>query len=93
MQRRKFIKSMGLGLGAVSTSAAMSGCQTLAGNSYKPLSADTPVKKAGHFNNIVVGSGYGGAVCALRLSEQGHPVLILEMGKRWDLLITIPFVK
>lgn len=84
MQRRKFIKSMGLGLGAVSTSAAMSGCQTLAGNSYKPLSADTPVKKAGHFNNIVVGSGYGGAVCALRLSEQGHPVLILKMGKRWD---------
>ena len=30
MQRRQLIKAMGLSLGAISTSAAVSGCQTLA---------------------------------------------------------------
>jgi cholesterol oxidase len=32
---------------------------------------------------IVVGSGFGGAVSALRLSEKGYSVLVLEAGKRW----------
>ena len=80
MQRRELIKAMGLGLGAISTSAAVSGCQTLAKQPKLP----TTVTQAGHFPNIIVGSGYGGAVSALRLSEKGHQVLILEMGMRWD---------
>ncbi len=32
---------------------------------------------------VVIGSGFGGAVSALRLSEKGYRVAILEMGKRW----------
>ncbi|NDZ92987.1 GMC family oxidoreductase [Streptomyces sp. SID6673] len=32
---------------------------------------------------IVVGSGFGGGVTALRLTEAGVPVLMLERGKRW----------
>lgn len=79
MQRRQLIKAMGLSLGAVS-SAAVSGCQTLA----KPPKLPSTITQAGHFANIIVGSGYGGAVSALRLSEQGRKVLILEMGMRWD---------
>ncbi len=32
---------------------------------------------------IVVGSGFGGSVSALRLSEKGYSVLVLEQGRRW----------
>jgi cholesterol oxidase len=32
---------------------------------------------------LVIGSGFGGAVSALRLSEKGYRVAVLEMGKRW----------
>ena len=35
------------------------------------------------FDWIVVGSGFGGSVSALRLSEKGYTVAVLEMGKRW----------
>ena len=80
MQRRQLIKAMGLTLGAISTSATVSGCQALAKQPKLP----SQVIQAGHFPNIIVGSGYGGAVSALRLSEKGHKVLILEMGMRWD---------
>jgi cholesterol oxidase len=32
---------------------------------------------------VVVGSGFGGSVSALRLAEKGYSVLVLEAGKRW----------
>lgn len=31
---------------------------------------------------LVVGSGFGGAVCALRLVEKGYRVVVLEQGRR-----------
>ena len=31
-------------------------------------------------DNLIIGSGYGGAVAALRLTEAGHKVLMIEMG-------------
>ena len=36
-----------------------------------------------HFDFIVIGSGFGGSVSALRLSEKGYRVLVIEKGKRW----------
>ncbi len=35
------------------------------------------------FDYIVIGSGFGGSVSAMRLSEKGHSVLVVEKGKRW----------
>lgn len=35
------------------------------------------------YDYVIVGSGFGGAVSALRLSEKGWRVAVLEMGKRW----------
>lgn len=32
---------------------------------------------------IIVGSGFGGSVSALRLAEKGYRVLVIEAGKRW----------
>ena len=35
------------------------------------------------FDAIIIGSGFGGAVAALRLAEGGYRVLVLERGRRW----------
>ncbi|MCK0202310.1 GMC oxidoreductase [Ornithobacterium rhinotracheale] len=77
MERRKFLELTGLGASALLASSTLSACRVL-------NLAPNRTKKVGHFPNIIVGSGYGGAVCARRLTENKQPVLILEMGKRWD---------
>jgi cholesterol oxidase len=35
------------------------------------------------FDFIVIGSGFGGSVSALRLAEKGYRVGVIEMGRRW----------
>ena len=35
------------------------------------------------FDFVIVGSGFGGSVSAMRLTEKGYRVLVLERGKRW----------
>ena len=36
------------------------------------------------YDYIIIGSGFGGSVSALRLTEKGYSVLVLEKGKRFD---------
>lgn len=36
------------------------------------------------YDYIIIGSGFGGSVSAMRLTEKGYSVLVLEKGKRFD---------
>src|SRR3954451_11071070 len=36
-----------------------------------------------HFDVVVIGSGFGGSVSALRLTEKGYRVAVLEAGRRF----------
>jgi cholesterol oxidase len=35
------------------------------------------------YDHVIIGSGFGGSVCAMRLVEKGYKVLVLEKGKRF----------
>jgi len=36
------------------------------------------------YDYAVIGSGFGGAVSAMRLGEKGYRVLVMERGKRYE---------
>jgi cholesterol oxidase len=36
------------------------------------------------YDYVIIGSGFGGSVSAMRLTEKGYSVLVLERGKRFD---------
>jgi cholesterol oxidase len=38
----------------------------------------------GRYDFVIIGSGFGGSVSALRLAEKGYRVLVVEEGKRWS---------
>ncbi|MGW4768633.1 GMC oxidoreductase [Nocardia sp. NPDC004278] len=97
MDRRGFIKGTGLaamtGLAGGSTLAAAASAARAEDFSPSPIA---PVYRmlvpeifaplpdpADHVPAIVIGSGFGGAITALRLAEAGVQVAVLERGSRW----------
>jgi len=51
---------------------------------FAPVSAGTPKRREFDYDVLVVGSGFGGSVTALRLTEKGYKVGVLEAGARFD---------
>ncbi|MBI5925913.1 MAG: GMC family oxidoreductase [Aquabacterium sp.] len=86
LSRRRF-----LGTAALQSAAALGlSCislpsQSSAARSFNDAMA-APKKGLGQLGRVpalVIGTGYGGAVTALRLAEAGVPVVMLEMGRLW----------
>lgn len=80
--RREFLASSGIWAGRAAlagpivsaTAALIAGCE-------KP---EIPVTEEKH-RAVVIGSGFGGAIAAFRLSELGVETVVLERGKRWPI--------
>ncbi|MCX4509550.1 GMC oxidoreductase [Streptomyces sp. NBC_01619] len=72
-----------LGLGALQTAAAL-GLTRITATPAQAAQRDRAAQATDHTPALVIGSGYGAAVTALRLGEAGIPTLVLEMGRLWD---------
>ena len=48
--------------------------------SRAPITLLAEARVSTDFDTIIIGSGFGGAVCAARLSSAGYRVLVLERG-------------
>lgn len=72
LDRRRFLQVGGASVAALSASGA-------ANAAWGPERLPREEK-----STVIVGSGFGGAISALRLTEAGEPVTILEKGMRWD---------
>src|SRR5512141_1840326 len=57
--------------------------RTGAARSVTRASSITPPEPDLHYDVLVVGSGFGGSVTALRLTEKGYRVGVLEAGRRF----------
>ena len=81
MNRKEFIQTSSLGIAAF----FFLGSGNLFGKAQNPL--ETPSLKPTEMIDrevVIIGSGYGGSVAALRLCEKNVPVTLLEMGLDWE---------
>lgn len=73
--RRGFLAAAGTTAGA----AALGAPVVTAGRA-----SAAPIANGATVPALVIGTGYGGAVAALRLAQAGVPVEMVEMGRSWD---------
>ncbi|MFE2089711.1 GMC oxidoreductase [Streptomyces sp. NPDC059460] len=78
VSRRRFITGTGSILGAVALAGHTTPAQAGVG------SAAAPIDSGAHVPALVIGTGYGGSVAALRLAQAGVDVHMIEMGMAWD---------
>ncbi|KAA0024492.1 GMC oxidoreductase [Antrihabitans cavernicola] len=93
MDRRNFIKaagvataSLGIGIGGALTAPAVARADGPWASLFRgwvpEIFAPLPDPPE-HTTAIVIGSGFGGAISALRLAEAGVATTVLERGSRW----------
>ena len=69
-------------VGATGAAPQLSGVTTAAGTPQTVAVRERPIEKAkAEYDDVIVGTGAGGAPLAARLAEQGYKVLMLEGGK------------
>ncbi|WP_030195875.1 GMC oxidoreductase [Streptomyces sp. NRRL S-87] len=78
VSRRGFL----VGTGSILGSAALAAPSARA--AAFPTAADAPVADGAQVPALVIGTGYGGSVAALRLAQAGVDVQMVEMGMAWD---------
>ncbi|WP_328666073.1 GMC oxidoreductase [Streptomyces sp. NBC_00322] len=78
VSRRRFIAGTSSILGAVVLAGHATAAQAQA------ASAAAPINSGAHVPVLVIGTGYGGSVAALRLAQGGVDVHMVEMGMSWD---------
>lgn len=77
--RRGFLARTGSILGAVALSA-----QVLPAQAAQASAAGAAIDNGARVPVLVIGTGYGGSVAALRLAQAGVNVHMVEMGMAWD---------
>ncbi|MFE6826425.1 GMC oxidoreductase [Streptomyces sp. NPDC057690] len=80
VSRRRFISGTGSLLG----SAALAGHVVPAHAATAAAAASAVIEPGAHVPVLVIGTGYGGSVAALRLAQAGVDVHMIEMGMAWD---------
>lgn len=71
-------------LGAAAVGAAGVGAVVVGVDRTRHSQAPAATDGRPHYEAIVIGSGYGGGVTALRLGQAGKSTLILEKGRLWN---------
>ncbi|WP_329113322.1 GMC oxidoreductase [Streptomyces sp. NBC_01465] len=78
VSRRRFLAGTGSILGALTLSARVTPAWA------DSTAATAPIDSGAHVPVLVIGTGYGGSVAALRLAQAGVDVQMIEMGMAWD---------
>ncbi|MFJ7272462.1 GMC oxidoreductase [Streptomyces sp. NPDC099050] len=82
VSRRGFLGRTGSILGAMALAGQIAPSQAQAATAG--AAAAGPIGNGAHVPALVIGTGYGGSVAALRLAQAGVDVHMIEMGMAWD---------